>query len=115
MDSVFHGETLWYNVSSHTNINTKGFMMEITVRYQGHSGVNLGFTDTMEYLPRVGEMIENSYLRSHSCTGLFVIIEITHARDDNGKFSALVQCIEISDVDDKRVRLAEAGNIPHIP
>lgn len=22
-----HGETLWYNVSSHTNKNTKGFMM----------------------------------------------------------------------------------------
>ena len=86
--------------------------MEITVNYQGHSGVNLGVTDSMNYLPRVGEMIRNPKLEDRSCTGLFVIIEITHIRDDSGKFSAAVQCIEVSNVDDKRFRLAEAGNIP---
>ncbi len=87
--------------------------MEITVNYQGHSGVNLSVKDSMSYMPRVGEMIYNPSVEDRGCTGIFVIIEITHVRDDNGKFSAMVRCIEVSNDDDKRLRLAEAGNIPY--
>jgi hypothetical protein len=87
--------------------------MGITVKYQGHNGVNLGFTDIMEYLPRVGEMIHNPYLEDSGCTGMFIIYDITHERADDGTFSCVVQCIEFGDVDDKRDRLAESGHLPY--
>lgn len=58
-------------------------------------------------------MIHNPGLEDHSCTGMFVITEIVHTKGDNGKFSVAVKCFEVGDEDQKRFRLAEAGNIPY--
>lgn len=88
-------------------------MMEITVQYQSHNGTRFNTTDSLEYLPRVGEMIHNPSLEDSGCTGTFVIYDITHERSHNGSFSCVVQCIEVGDVDDKRDRLAESGHLPY--
>lgn len=88
-------------------------MMKIIVQYQSHNGTRFNTTDSIEYLPRVGEMICNQSLENSGCTGMFVIYDITHERADDGSFSCVVQCIEVSDVDDKRMRLAENGHLPY--
>lgn len=84
--------------------------MDIEVKYTNHGIARLPYTDTMDYLPRVGEIIVNEELADSSCTGRFVINDIFHTKTSEG-FKCTVECIEISDEDDMRFRLQESGHL----
>jgi len=84
--------------------------MNIEVKYTDHGIARLPHIDTMDYLPRVGEVIVNEELAHSSCTGRFVINDIFHIKTSEG-FKCTVECIEISGEDDMRSKLQESGHL----
>lgn len=83
--------------------------MNIEIRYTNHGIARIPHTDTMDYLPRIGEIIVNEELVDSSCTGRFVINDIVHTKTAQG-FRCTIECIEISDEDDIRFRLQSLGD-----
>ncbi len=84
--------------------------MNIEINYTNHGIAKLPHTDTIDYLPRIGEIIVNDSLADSSCTGRFLINDIFHIKTNQG-FKCVVECIEISDEDDIRLRLQESGRL----
>jgi len=84
--------------------------MKIEVKYIDQGISRFSHVDTMDYLPRVGEIIINEELADRGCSGRFVINDIFHTKTSEG-FKCTVKCIEISDEDDMRFRLQESGHL----
>lgn len=84
--------------------------MNIEVEYTSMSTSRIFHVDTMDYLPRVGEIIVNEEFAGSGCTGRFVINDIFHTKTSEG-FKCTVKCIEISSEDDLRFRLQESGRL----
>jgi len=85
-------------------------MMNIEVKYTDRGIARLPHTDTMDYIPRIGEIIVNEELTGGGCTGRFVVRDIFHTKTSEG-FQCTIECIEITSEDDMRSKLQESGHL----
>lgn len=64
-----------------------------TIEYYEHGGALVN-SDKVEFMPFIGQIIENQFLKDSSCTGVFYIVDIDTFKDTKSSYQCTAKAWE---------------------